>query len=139
MEAYQEALDLVTRESSGLQSLIQFLSRAVPHPTLAAIIMGKYNRALEMKVEFLLNPDSTMGQIPEGYEVGRLVTILGNLIDNALEAALRCQKQRPPCIQLFMTDIGHDLIFEIEIQSENGRRCDQAPKRQSQDDCLAML
>ncbi|SMC78699.1 two-component system, CitB family, sensor kinase/two-component system, CitB family, sensor histidine kinase DcuS [Desulfocicer vacuolatum DSM 3385] len=114
MEAYKEALDLVTRESSGLQSLIQFLSRAVPNPTLAAIIMGKYNRALEMKVEFLLNPDSTMGQIPGDYDFNSLVTILGNLIDNALEAALCCQKQRSPCIQLFMTDIGHDLIFEIE-------------------------
>lgn len=112
MAAYQEALELVSRESSGLQSLIQFLNRAVPHPGLAAIIMGKYNRALEMKVDFLLNPDSTMVQIPEAYDQDKLVSILGNLLDNALEAAL--DGCRPACIQLFMTDMGHDLIFEVE-------------------------
>jgi PAS domain S-box-containing protein len=113
MGSYPEAIELITRESSGLQSLIGFLNRAVPHPALAAIIMGKYNRALEMKVEFLLNPDSTMGQIPEAYDQDKLVTILGNLLDNALEAALD-GRERPACIQLFMTDMGHDLIFEVE-------------------------
>lgn len=114
MEAYSQALDLVSRESSGLQYLIGFLSRAVPHPLLAAIIMGKYNRALELKVEFLLNPESTMEEIPKTFDQAKLVTILGNLLDNALEAALRCREERPPRIQLFMTDMGHDLIFEIE-------------------------
>jgi two-component system CitB family sensor kinase/two-component system sensor histidine kinase DcuS len=113
MGAYPEALELVTREASGLQSLIQFLNRVVPHPAVAAIIMGKYNRALEMKVAFLLNADSTMGQIPEAYDQDKLVTILGNLLDNALEAAQR-GRNRPARIQLFMTDMGHDLIFEVE-------------------------
>ena len=32
MEAYKDALELVTRESTGLQRLIQVLARAVPHP-----------------------------------------------------------------------------------------------------------
>lgn len=113
IEAYDEALELVSHEACGLQSLIQFLAAAVPHASLAAIIMGKFNRASEMKVEFLLDPNSSMVDIPAGYNFDKLVTILGNLIDNALEAAV-AQSERPPCVQLFMTDIGHDLIFEIE-------------------------
>ena len=123
MEAYQEAVELITRESSGLQQLIQMVGRAVPHPSLAAIIMGKYNRALEMKVDFHFNPDSTMGDIPKNIDVNKLITILGNLMDNALEAALAAARQvlgdpadrgGPPCVRIFMTDYGHDLIFEIE-------------------------
>ncbi|MCP3943004.1 MAG: sensor histidine kinase [Desulfobacteraceae bacterium] len=114
MANYQEALELVTLESSGLQSLIQFLNRAVPHSGLAAIIMGKYNRSLEMKVNFQFNTDSTMEKIPADYNKEKLVTILGNLLDNALEAAINYQQKRLPRIQLFMTDIGYDLIFEIE-------------------------
>ena len=113
MEAYQEAIDLITKESTGLQQFIQILAEAVPHPALAAIIMGKYNRALEMKVDFRFNPDSSMGKLPEGYDTDRLITIIGNLIDNALEAAAGFSG-RSPSIQIFMTDIGHDLIFEIE-------------------------
>ena len=113
IEAYDEALELVSHEASGLQSLIQFLSDAVPHTTLAAIIMGKFNRANEMKVEFLLDPQSSMADIPNDYNFDKLATIIANLIDNALEAAV-AYRDRPACVQLFMTDIGHDLIFEIE-------------------------
>lgn len=113
IEAYDEALELVNHEASGLQSLIQFLAQAVPHTTLAAIIMGKFNRAHEMKVEFLLDPQSSMADIPADYNVDTLATIIGNLIDNALEAAVAFS-DRPACVQLFMTDMGHDLIFEIE-------------------------
>ncbi len=113
MEAYQEAIELVTKESAGLQRLIQTLGDAIPHPALAAIIMGKYNRALEMKVDFKFNPDSYMGDIPMDYDQDKLVTILGNLLDNAMEAAAGFTGRRP-CIQVFMTDIGCDLIFEIE-------------------------
>lgn len=113
MEAYGEALELVTRESTGIQQMIQFLGEAVPHPALAAIIMGKVNRALEMKVDFHVNPDSTMGQIPGDLDQDKLISILGNLLDNGLEAAKR-ETSRPARVALFMTDIGHDLIFEIE-------------------------
>ncbi|MBW2187917.1 MAG: GHKL domain-containing protein, partial [Deltaproteobacteria bacterium] len=56
---------------------------------------------------------SSMADIPADYNFDKLATIVGNLIDNALEAAV-AYGQRPACIQLFMTDIGHDLIFEIE-------------------------
>nr|WP_320049141.1 sensor histidine kinase [uncultured Desulfuromonas sp.] len=113
IQAYDEALDLIVREAEDYQSLIQFLTRAVPHPMIAAIILGKYNRAQELKVAFSIDPDSTMADIPDSLNQQKLVTILGNLLDNALEAAQR-NSDAPAKIQLFMTDIGHDLIFEIE-------------------------
>ena len=113
IQAYDEALDLIVREAEDYQSLIQFLTRAVPHPMISAIILGKYNRAQELKVAFTIDADSTMADIPDSLNQQKLVTILGNLLDNALEAAQR-NSQRPAKIQLFMTDIGHDLIFEIE-------------------------
>lgn len=113
IQAYDEALDLIVREAEDYQSLIQFLTRAVPHPMISAIILGKYNRAQELKVAFAIDPDSSMADIPDSLNQQNLVTILGNLLDNALEAAQR-YGQRPAKIQLFMTDIGHDLIFEIE-------------------------
>jgi len=113
IQAYDEALALIVREAEDYQSLIQFLTRAVPHPMISAIILGKYNRAQELKVAFSIDTESSMADIPESLNQQKLVTILGNLLDNALEAAQR-NAQRPAKIQLFMTDIGHDLIFEIE-------------------------
>ena len=56
-----------------------------------------------------------MIKLPEHLPREQLVTIIGNLIDNALEATLENQGAGGK-IMLSMTDMGKDLIFEIEDQ-----------------------
>ena len=113
IEAHQEALDLILSESMDYQDIIRFLADAVPDPTLSGLILGKLNRASELKVAFVVDRESTMRELPEWLDPQRLVTILGNLLDNALEAAV-AGPPRPAGIHLSMTDLGHDLVFEIE-------------------------
>ena len=113
IEAYREALDLVVTESSGYEDFIRFLGEAVPHPVIAAIILGKYNRAKELRVNFSIDRDSTMADVPKRISQEKIVTVLGNLLDNAFEAAL----QRPPglrAVEMSFTDLGNDIVFEIE-------------------------
>ncbi|MGC9518903.1 MAG: ATP-binding protein [Desulfuromonadaceae bacterium] len=113
LEAYAEALELVNSETSGLQSLITTVSSVVSNPALAAIIMGKFNRARELKVEMSLDPESSMHDIPADFPVAKLVTIVGNLLENALEAAVK-RPEAGQMVHLSMTDMGHDLIIEVE-------------------------
>lgn len=113
IEAYREALDLVVTESSGYEEFIRFLGESVPHPVIAAIILGKYNRAKELRVDFSIDRDSTMANVPEWISHEKIVTIIGNLLDNAFEAAL----QRPAGlrkVEMSFTDLGNDIVFEIE-------------------------
>ncbi|MFO7831542.1 MAG: sensor histidine kinase [Desulfuromonadaceae bacterium] len=113
LEAYQEALELVSSETSGLQHLIGSVSSALSNPALAAIVMAKFNRARELKVDLTLEPESSMHDIPEHIPVSRLTTIVANLLDNAIEAAVR-NPHTSPRVKLTMTDLGHDLIFDVE-------------------------
>jgi len=108
----KEALDLIGRESAGYQGLIAFLAKAVPHPVLAAFIIGKYNHAQELRIDFEIDPDSQLVDVSPDLNREKILTILGNLLDNAFDAAL--QHERSPQVKLSMTDIGNDLIFEIE-------------------------
>lgn len=113
IEAYREALDLVVTESSGYEDFIRFLGEAVPHPVIAAIILGKYNRAKELRVNFSIDRESTLADLPKSISQEKIVTIVGNLLDNAFEAAL----QRPPglrSVEMSFTDLGNDIVFEIE-------------------------
>lgn len=113
IEAYREALDLVVTESSGYEDFIRFLGEAVPHPVIAAIILGKYNRAKELRVNFSIDRESTLADVPKSISQEKIVTIVGNLLDNAFEAAL----QRPPglrSVDMSFTDLGNDIVFEIE-------------------------
>jgi sensor histidine kinase regulating citrate/malate metabolism len=111
--ANQEALELVAKETSGYQSIIRFLTSAVPDPLLSAIILGKYNRAREMKVGFSVDEDSGLADVPQWISREKLITILGNLLDNALEAAHGQQGQDGE-VRLSMTDLGNDIIIEVE-------------------------
>ncbi|HEX9778536.1 MAG TPA: sensor histidine kinase [Geopsychrobacteraceae bacterium] len=108
----KEALDLIGRETAGYQGLIAFLAKAVPHPVLAAFIIGKYNHAQELRVRLEIDPDSEMRDVPADLSREKLVTILGNLIDNAFDSVLR--SERDPLVRLAMTDAGRDLVFEVE-------------------------
>ncbi len=115
--ATEEALNLIGQESASHQELIHLLMRAVPDPILAGCLLGKFNRARELGLKLVIDPESEMKQLPDHLPREQLVTILGNLIDNALEATLR-QHGSEGEVQLSMTDLGKDLIFEIEDQGE---------------------
>ena len=111
--SYREALDLIGQETSGYQELLGILAVKVPDPLLSAIILGKYNRAQEMRVDFQLDPESSMIDIPESINREKIVTIIGNLLENAIEAAQE-NISGPHTVKLSMTDYGNDLIFEVE-------------------------
>ncbi|MEY8207689.1 MAG: sensor histidine kinase [SAR324 cluster bacterium] len=111
--SHQEALDLIGRETSGYQELLGTLAETVPEPLLSAIILGKYNRAQELRIIFQLDPESRMIDIPKKINREKIVTILGNLLENALEAAQENTSGKRT-VQLSMTDFGNDLIFEVE-------------------------
>lgn len=122
--ANQEALALIGSEVSDHQALIHLLLEAVPDPVLAGCLLGKYNRAREMGLKLVIDPDSQMTDVPPELPREQLVSVLGNLIDNALEAT-RLHRGEGGQVQLSMTDLGHDLIFEIEDQGPG-----VAPERQ---------
>jgi sensor histidine kinase regulating citrate/malate metabolism len=111
--SHKEALDLIGRETSGYQEVLGTLAVTVPEPLLSAIILGKYNRAQELRINFKLDPESRMIDIPENISREKIVTILGNLLENAIEAALE-NTSGELTVQLSMTDFGNDLIFEVE-------------------------
>ncbi len=113
IEAYREALDLVAMESSGYEDFIRFLGEAVPHPVIAAIILGKYNRAKELRVDFRIDRDSTMADVPKWISQEKIVTIVGNLLDNAFEAVVK-QPDDARRVDMSFTDLGTDIVFEIE-------------------------
>ncbi len=113
--ATDEALGLIGQEAQHHQALIHLLLEAVPDPVLAGCLLGKYNRAREMGLLLLIDPESHMTELPERLPREQLVSVLGNLIDNALEATLN-HTGAGGKVRLSMTDLGDDLIFEIEDQ-----------------------
>jgi two-component system CitB family sensor kinase len=79
-----EAIELATAELALAQQLTDQVVGAVQEPALAALLLGKSAQAGERGVELTVDPDSRLTGAPVA---GRdLLTVVGNLIDNALEA-----------------------------------------------------
>ncbi|GAB6261227.1 sensor histidine kinase [Photobacterium sp. CCB-ST2H9] len=113
--AVGQALTLIGQETSSHQSFIQTIMRATSDSILAGCLLGKYNRARELNLELQIDENSQMSDIPPALPREQLVSILGNLIDNALEATLHHQGAGGIVI-LSMSDLGKELIFEVDDQ-----------------------
>ncbi|MEU3099498.1 sensor histidine kinase [Streptomyces sp. NPDC006967] len=85
----EEAVDFATAELELAQALTDQVVAAVSEPVLAALLLGKTAQANERGVELEVSPDSRLddGLLPDSLPARDLVTILGNLIDNAVDAA----------------------------------------------------
>ncbi|MEU6947650.1 sensor histidine kinase [Streptomyces sp. NPDC046316] len=83
-----EAVGFATAELELAQALTDRVVDAVGEPVLAALLLGKAAQANERGVELVLTEDSRIddGLLPPEIPSRDLVTILGNLIDNAVDA-----------------------------------------------------
>ncbi|HCH23799.1 MAG TPA: sensor histidine kinase [Oceanospirillaceae bacterium] len=116
------ALSLIGQESRSHQELISLLTEAVANPILSGCLMGKFNRAKELGLALHIDPESSMNCVPEELHIEQLVSVLGNLIDNALEATLANSGHQ---VSLQMTDLGQELIFEIDDEGSGVSEADQ--------------
>jgi sensor histidine kinase regulating citrate/malate metabolism len=82
----QEAIDFATAELASAQRLTDRVVDAVEEPVLAALLLGKAATAHERGVRLEIDPGTAVGAT--GIPGGDLVTIVGNLLDNAMDAAL---------------------------------------------------
>lgn len=88
----ERAVEFATAELAAAQHLTDQLVAAVAEPALAALLLGKAAQAHEKGVQFVLTPDTAV-RGGSSIEPRDLVTVVGNLIDNAIDAALAA---RPP-------------------------------------------
>jgi len=88
----EQALQFAASELAVAQQLTDRVTGTVEEPALAALLLGKAAQAGERGVELIVAEDI---QVPAGAADPRdLVTIVGNLLDNALDAALAAPPPR---------------------------------------------
>lgn len=110
----EEAVEFATAELELAQALTDQVVAAVSEPVLAALLLGKTAQANERGVELVVSPDSRLddGLLPGALPSRDLVTILGNLIDNAVDAAQGGVRPRVTVTALTEED-GSELVLRV--------------------------
>ncbi len=81
----QEAVEFATHEMRLAQGLTDQMVAAVEEPVVSALLLGKSAQAHERGVRLDVDPGSVVTGLPLGPHDA--VTVLGNLLDNAIDAA----------------------------------------------------
>jgi two-component system CitB family sensor kinase len=79
-----EAVRFATGELAAQQELVDRLLAAVEEPVLAALVLGKVAQARERGIDLGVGAMTAVHELP--LPVTDAVTLVGNLIDNAVEA-----------------------------------------------------
>jgi two-component system, CitB family, sensor kinase len=79
-----EAVRYINHSSLVHQALVASIVESIGEPTILALLLGKAAVASERGIELRVTEDT---RLPEDYQGARdLVTVLGNLVDNALDS-----------------------------------------------------
>ena len=114
LERIEEALALIHHETERAQAQMSFLMRHVADTVLSGTLLGKLTRARELGVAFDIDEQSSLScpLTVTGQEV--MMSVVGNLLDNACHAALNGANSDTPKVRLFFTDLGEQLLIEVE-------------------------
>lgn len=112
MQRYDEAIRYVEAQSEGAQEILDFISQRFSSAALCGLLLGKYSSAKEKGVELRFDPACQLGQIPAALNETELMSIIGNLLDNAVDATLHCDAPHE-AVELYISDNGNELVIEV--------------------------
>jgi two-component system CitB family sensor kinase len=106
---YAEAVRFVTDVSAARSELTDQLVDAIGEPKLAALILAKVSLAAERDVRLRVMPDSHVGHRID--DITSVLTVVGNLIDNAIDAAAAEPTRRE--VELTLVAAESDLLIRV--------------------------
>ena len=105
----EAAVEFATSELALAQRLTDEVVAAVDDPVLAAMLLGKTAQAAERGIELSVVEGSTVAEY--GFDPQDLVTLVGNLIDNAMDATGEVERDRR--VEVFCDLAGDRLRLRV--------------------------
>ncbi|MGR5154811.1 ATP-binding protein [Photobacterium swingsii] len=113
IEKYDEAIDFIQLETDRYQSVIRNIVLSITDSAVAGLLLAKFNKASEIGVKYTIDVDTRLSSYEKNISE-KLVTMLGNLIDNALLASWQNRENAEPEIHIYLSDRSNHVIFEIQ-------------------------
>jgi sensor histidine kinase regulating citrate/malate metabolism len=114
--AYAEARSFITRLTAKEQSFIEFLIKNIASPAAAGLLEGKSAEAQERGIALTIDPQSRLVALPTYFDENALIIVLGNLIENAMDAV----QDQPPGrrqVNVLLAQDDEEILIAV---SDNG-------------------
>lgn len=115
MQRYDDAMRYIHAQSAGAQQVLDFVSARFTSPALCGLLLGKYVSAREKGVELRFDPACQLRRLPAAISETALMSVIGNLLDNAVDATLNARTPATP-VELYISDRNQELLIEVADQ-----------------------
>ena len=105
----EEAIDFIKKDHQIQTHDHQVIMDQIQDPVVQGLLIAKYNQANEKGISLEVDEESQLRKLPSLQHRDVILKVLGNLIDNAYVAV-----EENPLVTVFITDIGNDIIIEID-------------------------
>lgn len=102
---------------------VRRISQQIAEPSVAALLIGKSCRAAELGVRLTLTPESRLRADSDFLPADSIITILGNLIENAFDALADAPADILHEVTVSLCESDHGLILSVD---DNGPGMEEA-------------
>ena len=102
---------------------VRRISQQIAEPSVAALLIGKSCRAAELGVRLTLTPESRLRADNDFLPADSIITILGNLIENAFDALADAPADILHEVTVSLCESDHGLILSVD---DNGPGMEEA-------------
>ncbi|OOM07421.1 ATP-binding protein [Clostridium saccharobutylicum] len=86
LEEYDEAVKFINVIASGKKNITTIISDKIRDVSLAALILAKYSKCEEARINLLVDENCKITKLPEYMTSEELVSVVGNLVENSIDA-----------------------------------------------------
>lgn len=137
LEEYDEAIQYIEAISSQRRGMTDRLKRKIVNVPLAGLLLAKYNKASECKIEFTISKDSNLTKLPRALNEDEMCSIVGNLVENAIDELKKIEGGKiqvtiyndSEFLNIFVRDNGPGIpkklegkIFQKGVTTKEGNR-----------------
>lgn len=118
LQRYEEAVNFAVDNQTGYQEMASRLNSRIKDSIIFGLLLGKAIHMRELGIDFTIDENTALSSLPPKITSGDIVLIIGNLLQNAIEA-VETAKEKKVSISI----VQQDAELEIVV-SNTGNRID---------------
>lgn len=86
LEEYDEAIKYISNTAKSSSDITGTITNKIKNVNIVALLLAKYYKAEELRIKLEIDKQSYLSKIPNNISEDNLSSVIGNLIENSLEA-----------------------------------------------------